>query len=603
MFRTEKLTTLQCAAVSLAVLAIALSGCGPTPPPTPTATSSPPAVALVVNPDITDVFVGQTVALIAETSGKDLRFKWSAGRGKLSTFNESAVFYTAPDSAGVDTVTVEVSSSSGTTIEHVSFNIIIPDTPTLTATTTNTPTPTPTPPPNAVVVANVNLRSGPGTVYKIIDTLSPGQVLTVTGRIADTAWLQVSTDQMREGWVINLADLVTLNLPTEQIPFVSPPPTPASPPASFTGKICQIKSGQDTSTIFLRQAEFDALGLPIGTKVVVTLRDTGRTVENVTLGLDSGLAMCSVRLAESLREALGVAYDTDIVLESRPDHQFDITLLSLPTACLITEPANGDENLSYEDEVRATCSNVPDSLYVWILVYSHHDYRYYPQPGPIGSGSGDYVGKAYLGTPTEGIGDRFDIIVALANETVSVKLRQDAESYSGYEFALPDGVEEKARITVRHGSTLVALITFHGRYVTAMGADRDWVIRAETTKLKDWEKLTLLCLDNGKVALKTHHDRYVTAMGADRDWVLRAETAELKDWEKFTLVEADTGEQLPCLEAFKLFGQDSVRIAFKTHHDRYVTAMDDQPGWDWELRAETRTLSDWEKFELVLLPE
>ena len=105
----------------------------------------------------------------------------------------------------------------------------------------------------------------------------------------------------------------------------------------------------------------------------------------------------------------------------------------------------------YENEVRAECSNVPDSLYIWVVIYSHHDYNYYPQPGPIGRGSGDYEGKAYLGTPTEGIEDRFDIIVALADATVSVKLRQDAESHSGYEFSLPDEVEEMTRITVRRG--------------------------------------------------------------------------------------------------------------------------------------------------------
>jgi hypothetical protein len=38
------------------------------------------------------------------------------------------------------------------------------------------------------------------------------------------------------------------------------------------------------------------------------------------------------------------------------------------------------------------------------------------------------------------------------------------------------------------------------------------------------------------VALRTYHGRYVTAMNneGNRDWVLRAQTQELKDWEKFT---------------------------------------------------------------------
>ncbi len=42
-------------------------------------------------------------------------------------------------------------------------------------------------------------------------------------------------------------------------------------------------------------------------------------------------------------------------------------------------------------------------------------------------------------------------------------------------------------------------------------------------------------------------------------------------------------------------------FALKTFHGRYVTAMNDQPGFNWELRAETGTLGDWEKFTLILL--
>jgi hypothetical protein len=121
---------------------VVLAGCTATPPPLPTPTPPPPVVTLVVNPRMTDVPAGETIALNAETSGQNLRFKWSAARGKLSAFDTPAVIYTAPDTPGVDTVTVEVNSSSGTTIEHASFNVIAPTpTPTPTATPTIVPTP------------------------------------------------------------------------------------------------------------------------------------------------------------------------------------------------------------------------------------------------------------------------------------------------------------------------------------------------------------------------------------------------------------------------------------------------------------------------------
>jgi hypothetical protein len=121
-----------------------------------------------------------------------------------------------------------------------------------------------------------------------------------------------------------------------------------------------------------------------------------------------------------------------------------------PSTGLITQPADGEEDLGYENEVTVTCSNVPDSMYVWILVFSHSNSIYYPQSEPLGSGSGQYSGRAYLGTETEGMGNQFDIIVALADEAANTVLQSAATNYTGWPD-IPDGVEEKARITVRRG--------------------------------------------------------------------------------------------------------------------------------------------------------
>jgi hypothetical protein len=127
------------------VFILLLSACkGQTP--SPTATLIPPFVAIIVNPDIQDVNAGQAVALSVDASGQDLRFKWAVARGRLSAFDTPAVIYTAPSTAGVDTVTVEVSSAGSATVtKNKSFNILVPPTstnpPTLTPTTTLTPTP------------------------------------------------------------------------------------------------------------------------------------------------------------------------------------------------------------------------------------------------------------------------------------------------------------------------------------------------------------------------------------------------------------------------------------------------------------------------------
>jgi hypothetical protein len=48
------------------------------------------------------------------------------------------------------------------------------------------------------------------------------------------------------------------------------------------------------------------------------------------------------------------------------------------------------------------------------------------------------------------MGNQFDIIVALADEAANTELQSAATNYTGWPD-LPDGVEEKAHITVRRG--------------------------------------------------------------------------------------------------------------------------------------------------------
>jgi hypothetical protein len=45
----------------------------------------------------------------------------------------------------------------------------------------------------------------------------------------------------------------------------------------------------------------------------------------------------------------------------------------------------------------------------------------------------------------------------------------------------------------------------------------------------------------------------------------------------------------------------SESVAILTYHETYITAMKDEKGWNWELRAETDTVSHWEKFTLLYL--
>jgi uncharacterized protein YgiM (DUF1202 family) len=126
---------------------------------------------------------------------------------------------------------------------------------------TGAPTPAPLPsatptaaPPRAVVTSDtLNARSGPGTGYPILVTLSRGDELAVTGRTAANNWLQVQLAGGKQGWV--WAEYVDLNTSADAIALVQnipPPPTPAAtrtpvpptPTLTVDEQIARIAKGQ-----------------------------------------------------------------------------------------------------------------------------------------------------------------------------------------------------------------------------------------------------------------------------------------------------------------------------------------------------------------------
>lgn len=129
----------------------------------------------------------------------------------------------------------------------------------------------------------------------------------------------------------------------------------------------------------------------------------------------------------------------------------------------------------------------------------------------------------------------------------------------------------------------VALQTFHGRHVTAMGEEDGWVLRQET-ELTECGWFTQHHLANGRIALVTCHGRYVNAPkdGTTRwDWFLGQES------------------QLSDCGQFELYDLGSDRVAFRTCAGRFFTAGDD--GWEppWSVGAATDILLDWEIFAVL----
>lgn len=66
---------------------------------------------------------------------------------------------------------------------------------------TVTPAPSPTGDSGVVITARLNVRSGPGPGYAVIDVVVREQVLAILGRDSAGAWLQVKTPSGKTGWV------------------------------------------------------------------------------------------------------------------------------------------------------------------------------------------------------------------------------------------------------------------------------------------------------------------------------------------------------------------------------------------------------------------
>jgi hypothetical protein len=75
----------------------------------------------------------------------------------------------------------------------------------------------------AHVNSPLNFRTGPGTNYNVITTLSQGQIIPVTGRLGDNSWYQLNFGNF--GWVsssfVSLYGSLCVN-----VPIIAPPPPP-----------------------------------------------------------------------------------------------------------------------------------------------------------------------------------------------------------------------------------------------------------------------------------------------------------------------------------------------------------------------------------------
>jgi len=103
-------------------------------------------------------------------------------------------------------------------------------------TATSIPLPSVTLPPGApwaAITARVlNVRKGPGTHYPVIGQLQQNDVVEITGKNADSSWLQIvyPTGTIGRGWIS--AAYAQVRGSPAAIPVVETPPTPTPTPVS-----------------------------------------------------------------------------------------------------------------------------------------------------------------------------------------------------------------------------------------------------------------------------------------------------------------------------------------------------------------------------------
>ena len=117
-----------------------LAGCGPG--------AAPPTVNEILAQPDTSLTMGEDISLTVDASGRDMKFEWTALRGRLSGSTQPAVIYTAPETPGIDTVTVKVIYEGGEIVRSITLDIIALPNP--TATLTPVPAHTPTLVPNSI---------------------------------------------------------------------------------------------------------------------------------------------------------------------------------------------------------------------------------------------------------------------------------------------------------------------------------------------------------------------------------------------------------------------------------------------------------------------
>jgi hypothetical protein len=180
----------------------------------------------------------QTPTQAVSQSQETVQVTQPAGENEASTLDATKTIPTAPP-----TVLVAGDMPSATETPRPTATAAMAASPTQTL----PPSLTPTPLRYDLTVDEdyANIRTGPGTVYNIIQSLPRGTALKAIGRNAAGDWLVVELEDGKIGWIST--KVILYRFDTNLLPAVPAPPTPIVPTKKPTESSSDGSSGQPSN--------------------------------------------------------------------------------------------------------------------------------------------------------------------------------------------------------------------------------------------------------------------------------------------------------------------------------------------------------------------
>lgn len=100
-----------------------------------------------------------------------------------------------------------------------------------------------------LLVPTLNVRSGPGLVYEIIDKVRSGDepaTVAVNGRSVDNGWLTVIPEVAQDGWITADTNFITCDGDLTSLPIIEAPAPPPTPDPSWIVQEPITDAGGDT---------------------------------------------------------------------------------------------------------------------------------------------------------------------------------------------------------------------------------------------------------------------------------------------------------------------------------------------------------------------